>query len=519
MPLRLLKKGLHLYHCFWTSYPALWYGLLLLFTVLFYFTSSLWIVFPLAGLIAPFIWPICIHKLLLASLFVACSSLWLSLVYPKPPANFEGLEGVALVTILSMQTTSSPYGNYLKTEATLDYFVSENRSNHLVKHYKTKITVPKSQSDSLQTGNRYWIRGRLTCRQGGCRLKMDPETPPFLVKRATIPLAEWRERAKDWVKEHLNSQVKDPRSANFMVALATGSFDDRMTQHQLGRFGLLHLLAISGFHFALLASFAAFLLALCLRHPMRDWLLLGLLLFYTFYLGDSPSVMRAWIMLSLALVAPLVGRQSQALNTLGVALLALILLDPYSVLNVGFQFSCAITAAILLFNAPFDQLLKRLFPSRFLSEAIKMSRLEQHAIILLAHFRKLLALTFAINLIALPLTLAYFYKFPLNSLAYNLFFPLLTAPVLALLFIGLFFDCFSFTLGGLIHSFNGFYTHRLLNLAYNMPETVDYVWRTNALTPLWLGGILTILFALGIFWYSYQRHEETSISSPLLYLG
>lgn len=112
--------------------------------------------------------------------------------------------------------------------------------------------------------------------------------------------------------------------------------------------GISHLLAISGLHIAIISSTLFFVLSL-LRVPRRVVPYLGmvLLLGYAAMAGFSPSVLRACIMTGVGLYAPLLLRQKDSLNALGLAAFMLLLFNPYYAVNVSFLLSFSAVLGLL----------------------------------------------------------------------------------------------------------------------------------------------------------------------------
>ena len=77
--------------------------------------------------------------------------------------------------------------------------------------------------------------------------------------------------------------------------------EDRLMQFEFGRFGLQHIMAISGFHFAILAGFFSFGLHLMLNRRVANAFLIALLSTYFVFLGAGPSILRAWMTILITL--------------------------------------------------------------------------------------------------------------------------------------------------------------------------------------------------------------------------
>ena len=74
--------------------------------------------------------------------------------------------------------------------------------------------------------------------------------------------------------------------------------------------------------------------------------------------GLSPSVIRAAIMIMVFMLAKIVGRENDSLNTLCLSSTILLLLNPLTLFSVSFQLSYSAVLGIILFFDYFRDLLK-----------------------------------------------------------------------------------------------------------------------------------------------------------------
>lgn len=319
-------------------------------------------------------------------------------------------------------------------------------------------------------------------------LKLSPDEPwrPVLRSRS---LAERRYQAKEALSAHIRSHFPNRRSAAFLSGILTGEFDDRLMLHEFGRFGLQHIMAISGFHFAIVAAIFTFLMRLFLEKRAAAFILIGLLTLYFIFLGYNPSIIRAYVAVTIMLIGSLWERQGTGLNSLGFALMLLLLYDPLLCLHIGFQYSFAATGAILLFFSPLETLLQKWFPKRFLGHLMETGWLNQHGYLLLSLLRQGMALGIAVNLVTVPMMLYHFHRFPWMSLLYNLFFPAMVSVSMLLLILGL----ISPFLSGVLHGLNGVYTSFMLDLTYTIPPALDLVLRVESFPIEVLAIYLTLL--------------------------
>ena len=158
----------------------------------------------------------------------------------------------------------------------------------------------------------------------------------------------WLTRLRDHVDRSVRGVLPEPHGA-LLSAILVGkrsSLPGDLRNDFLAS-GLIHVVAISGFNITLVA--------LAVRR-MAGWLigrysvLLAMLALplYAALAGGEPSVVRATLMGELILLAWLLGRDTDALVALAVAALAIILVDPSALADVGFQLSFAGTLGLVV---------------------------------------------------------------------------------------------------------------------------------------------------------------------------
>jgi competence protein ComEC len=172
--------------------------------------------------------------------------------------------------------------------------------------------------------------------------------------------------------------------------------------------GVFHVLAISGFNVALVATAALVLLRL-VRLPGRSAAVTALLVLVGFaaVVGGQPSVLRATVMAGLVLVGRLLDRESSTWNSLAAALVLLLAWDPDALADPGLQLSFAATAGILHLAGPSAASLAARCP-RWLATAVAVSAGAQLAVtpLMLAYFGQLSLVGIVANLLVVPLAAA-----------------------------------------------------------------------------------------------------------------
>jgi competence protein ComEC len=171
--------------------------------------------------------------------------------------------------------------------------------------------------------------------------------------------------------------------------------------------GLSHVVAISGWHVAIVAGVISALLA-GLSRRRRSVLLVVAIGIYALLAGGAPSVVRASLMASVVLLARESGRRGQAAAALGLAVLVMLLVDPSVVGEVGFQLSVTATFGLLCWATPLGEWLRAHTPRAipgWLLDTLAVSLAAQAATLplVLLHFGRLSLVAPAANLLVAPL--------------------------------------------------------------------------------------------------------------------
>lgn len=190
--------------------------------------------------------------------------------------------------------------------------------------------------------------------------------------------------------------------------------------------GLAHLLAISGLNIGLAAGvvFAALRAALALvpsialRYPIKKWAAVAALiaaLAYTLLTGATVPALRSFLMIGLVLLALLLDRRGLSVRTVAWAALAILLVQPETLLGASFQLSfAAVVALIAAYEVAGESRRRRGGPPRawpwkilFYIGGVALSTVIAGAATTpygLYHFNRLTAFGLAANLGAVPLT-------------------------------------------------------------------------------------------------------------------
>ena len=205
------------------------------------------------------------------------------------------------------------------------------------------------------------------------------------------------------LKNHLPAKTEETGLAEALLIGYTNDLDKDLVQAYTHA-GVVHIIAISGMHLALIYMMLEWLFA---RIPgikkvsiVRLITVLVCLWLFSLITGAAASVLRAAVMFSFISVGRHIGRNSTTFNSLASSAFVLLCYNPYYLWDVGFQLSYLAVAGILIFQRP-------------LYQSIRLKRKP------LDEIWKLVSVSLAAELLTLPICLYYFHQFPLLFLPAN----------------------------------------------------------------------------------------------------
>jgi len=144
------------------------------------------------------------------------------------------------------------------------------------------------------------------------------------------------------------------------VALVTGNktYIPNDVQESLRKTGLAHILAISGLHMALVTLTVIWLVrsalllvpTMALKYPIKKWAVCAGFVSATTYLmlsGAGVATQRAWVMISVMLLAVLMDRRAITMRSVAISAIIILIINPQSLLSPGFQMSFAAVTALV----------------------------------------------------------------------------------------------------------------------------------------------------------------------------
>ena len=274
----------------------------------------------------------------------------------------------------------------------------------------TRILLIKIPNRLIHTGNpgerdwaTYYLRQQITHR---CMVKnsdfllLDSSTYHYVFTRLLI-------QVQRKIVSLLESSIQDPQAAGLAAALLIGYREqlDSTLQESYSKTGVIHIIAISGMHLALLGWLLQFFVRPFQKNKIRlvlsQFLIIAIIWFFTLLAGATPSVLRAALAFTIDAVGKMLARKPLSINTLTAAGFLLLVAQPYWLWDLGFQLSFSAVLSIVLFAKPIQQVL--------------ITRIQ-----FLQSVTTLIAVTLAAQLLTSPFTLYYFQQFPLGFLLSNL---------------------------------------------------------------------------------------------------
>jgi len=181
---------------------------------------------------------------------------------------------------------------------------------------------------------------------------------PLLVERlgdteVLVPLAlvyEWRQRLEEEFDRRFSHETAGVLDA---VVLGNRYKISREIADRFREGGTFHVLVIAGLHI----SFIAGVLFLLMRRVTRNRLLqfisvVVVMLAYSLTVGAQPPVLRAALVFTLGIFAPLVWRRANSLNQIAGAAILLLIWRPGDLSNPSFQLTFLSVIAIVMLAVP-----------------------------------------------------------------------------------------------------------------------------------------------------------------------
>lgn len=183
--------------------------------------------------------------------------------------------------------------------------------------------------------------------------------------------------------------------------------------------GTIHILSVSGGHVAIIYLMLAWLLGFmngsAKGRVVKAIIIIALIWAYAMLTGFSPAANRAALMITMVIGGKTYARHVNSLNILAASAFALLVYDPFLLLDVGFQLSYLAVAGLIVFQPIIYGWLK-------ISNKIG------------DYFWNATSVSLAAQVITFPLSAFYFHQFPVYFLLSNM---LIVVPITIIMATGL----------------------------------------------------------------------------------
>jgi competence protein ComEC len=314
---------------------------------------------------------------------------------------------------------------------------------------------------------------------------------------------------KTILRQWLEQELPGKKERGIAEALLLGDTDEMQpdVSADYSSTGTIHILSVSGMHvgilFLTLQWLTGFLNRNTITRIVRVLLLLAGLWFYAVFTGFSPPVVRTTAMFSFVCIGSALARRSSIYNRLSLAALVLLLADPYTITQAGFQLSFAAIIGIVWIQPDI---------AAWYTPANKIEK----------WFWELMSASLAAQLATLPLSLYYFNQFPTWFLVSNLLIVPLSVGVMAAaaLYLVLILGSKALPLLAEVSHFSGillYYSIKSLNgLANYLAHWPGAVWSGFYLTLPECVALYAFLFFLLLAVFQKSRRFLLSATAVLL---
>ena len=214
---------------------------------------------------------------------------------------------------------------------------------------------------------------------------------------------------KNIMKQKIN-ELLPKETAGLCIGMLIGETSniEESMQEDFRDSNLSHILAVSGANVSyIIISITYIFNKMCFRKKLSKIISIILLILFMLLTGCTSSVNRACIMAILMLIAELLNRKSDVYNNLALSALILLIINPYSILDIGFQLSNMGTIGIV-----------------FLHD--KISNIVQIKNKIIKYFFEMIIVTTCANLAIIPIMMFHF-----NTVSLTFYFSnVLAGPIL-----------------------------------------------------------------------------------------
>lgn len=296
-----------------------------------------------------------------------------------------------------------------------------------------------------------------------------------------------------------NKNILSNDTGDFVNAITLGLKNDLSDEIKniFNITGTSHIFALSGLHISIIGIFIFYLLKFLNFYKYANILTIILLFLYYFMVNNSSSMLRAVIMFSIFLISDLINRYNDALSSLSVAFIIILIINPFSIFSIGFLLSFLSVLGIITSS----------FKINIIDLYCKNKTVN--------YIIKSIYISSFINIFTLPVIALYFGKLNIFSPIFNIIVLFLFTPILILSFI---FTIFSFLSLNFITYFVGIFIHLLLSLLITLVSNLSNFISFFIILPSSFHFVLISSFLIIILFFYFVYNKSSKYSLICIYL-
>lgn len=258
------------------------------------------------------------------------------------------------------------------------------------------------------------IYGIITANSSTIVVKKENNSTPLL-KTANMVSCKIEQKA---------NTLLEKQEASLLTGILIGNKEnlEEEVQKAFQKSNLSHMLAVSGAHVSYIMLGITYFMAISKIGKKKSKIVtIFILLFFILITGQTSSVTRACFMVIYLIFASLLYKKVPTISSISISMLIIMALNPYSILDIGFQLSYGGTLGIVIFN----KTLKQCFIKG------KQEDIKKHKLIrkIKQNVKEILLTTISANLILIPIMLYHYNTLSLVFIISNL----LASPIMGIL--------------------------------------------------------------------------------------
>ncbi|OAQ39637.1 hypothetical protein A5893_08590 [Pedobacter psychrophilus] len=378
-------------------------------------------------------------------------------------------------------TNNLQKNNLVKTQGKLLLAMRFDTTKSLNLHYGDLLLIKSKfkETEPAYNPSEFNYKGFLSTQQIYYQSFINQKETKKIDEHVANPIKEFALKFRERQIEKFNTYLKDSSVKAVASTLILGYRADLSKEilQTYTKTGTMHVLSVSGMHVGIVVYLLAFMLMFLNKSKkgriLQAIIMISLVWFYALITGLAPSIERAAIMTTFIMLGKARSLKTNTFNIIAITAFAILIFDPFAIINVGFQLSFIAVAGIIYLQP----LVYNLYNTNNK---------------ILDWIWKLTAVSLAAQIATAPLSLYYFHQFPVYFILSNLFIFL---PSILIMYFGLFFlllyfiPSIAFLLAWCLE-FSIKFTNDGLKLIEHIPHA--------NVTQIWWGSIEIILFYIFI---------------------